>query len=189
MELNSAIKDITRDNSFTSEEKTKVKETQSKITNKNDLLIIEVDKLVSMLEKEGLTDKKNQLTSIKEEYGNAFSLLNSTLNSLTSGNVITPTQITTLINCISNVSTKLTKLKNICDEIIFLGTGGTLYEEIVKINITAGGIYSKISSMEENIKSNLSLEKGILNQHVKDLQTTVDKIETIIKEIYIQWAG
>lgn len=185
MELNSAIKDITRDNSFTSEEKTKVKETQSKITNKNDLLIIEVDKLVSMLEKEGLTDKKNQLTSIKEEYGNAFSLLNSTLNSLTSGNVITPTQITTLINCISNVSTKLTKLKNICDEIIFLGTGGTLYEEIVKINITAGGIYSKISSMEENIKSNLSLEKGILNQHVKDLQTTVDKIETIIKEIYI----
>lgn len=185
MELNSAIKDITRDNSFTSEEKIKVKETQSKITNKNDLLIIEVDKLVSMLEKEGLTDKKNQLTSVKEEYGNAFSLLNSTLNSLISGNVITPTQITTLINCISNVSTKLTKLKNICDEIIFLGTGGTLYEEITKITMTAGGIYTKISSIEENIKSNLSLEKGILNQHVMDLQTTVDKMETIIKEIYM----
>lgn len=185
MELNSAIKDITRDNSFTSEEKIKVKETQSKITNKNDLLIIKVDKLVSMLEKEGLTDKKNQLTSVKEEYGNAFSLLNSTLNSLISGNVITPTQITTLINCISNVSTKLTKLKNICDEIIFLGTGGTLYEEITKITMTAGGIYTKISSIEENIKSNLSLEKGILNQHVMDLQTTVDKMETIIKEIYM----
>ena len=185
MELNSTIKDITRDNNFTTEEKTKVKETQSKITNKNDLLIIEVDKLVSMLEKEGLTDKKNQLTSVKEEYDNSFSLLNSTLNSLISGNLITQTQITTLINCISNVSTKLTKLKNICDEIIFLGTGGTLYEEIVKINITAGGIYTKISSIEENIKSNLSLEKGILSQHVKDLQTTVDKIDTIIKEIYI----
>lgn len=185
IDLNSTIKDITRDNNFTAEEKNEVKETQSKITNKNDLLIIEVDKLISTLEKEGLTDKKNQLTSVKEEYGNAFSLLNSTLNSLVSGSVITPTQITTLINCISNVSTKLTKLKNICDEIIFLGTGGTLYEEITKITMTAGGIHTKISSIEENIKSNLSLEKGILNQHVKDLQTTVDKIETIIKEIYI----
>lgn len=185
MRLNSSIKDITRDNNFTEEEKTEIKDTQSEITNKNDLLIIEVEKLVSMLEKEGLTDKKNQLTSIKEEYSNSFNLLNSTLTLLISGNLITPTQITTLINCISSVSTKLTKLKNICDEIIFLGTGGTLYEEIVKINITAGGIYSKISSIEENIKSNLSLEKGILNQHVKDLQTAVDKIETIAKEIYI----
>lgn len=185
IDLNSTIKDITRDNNFTAEEKNEVKEIQSKITNKNDLLVIEVDKLVSTLEKEGLTDKKNQLTSVKEEYGNAFNLLNSTLNSLVSGSVMTPTQITTLINCISNVSTKLTKLKNICDEIIFLGTGGTLYEEITKITMTAGGIHTKISSIEENIKSNLSLEKGILNQHVQDLQTTVDKIETIIKEIYI----
>lgn len=184
-ELNVTIKDITRDNNFTNEEKTKVKEIQSKITNKNDLLMIEVDKLVSMLEKEDLTDKKNQLISIKEEYISSFNLLGSTLTSLVSGNTITPSQITILINCISSVSTKLTKLKNICDEVIFLGTGGTLYEEIVKINITAGGIYSKVSSIEENIKSNLSLEKGILNQHIKDLQVPVDKIETVIREIYL----
>ena len=134
-ELSSIMKEVSKDNSLDEDDKSKVMDKRSELSLEHERLIGYVDQLIASLHEQGLSENETRLTTAKNNYITSYDNINKIIDTTLTSTVIVPTQISTIINGISSVVTKLTTLKNICDDIIFLGTGGTLYEKIMKMNI------------------------------------------------------
>lgn len=100
---------------------------KEEITNyKNEL---ETDKLelntylntiISALKANGQTDKANTLTTQKDLLNTSVKNLITNINNACVDNVFTNTEISTIISYFANVNSKLTETKNLVDEYIFL---------------------------------------------------------------------
>ncbi len=153
---------------------------KEEITNyKNEL---ETDKLelntylntiISALKANGQTDKANTLTTQKD-------LLNTSINNLTTNidtacvdNVFTNTEISTITSYFANVNSKLTETKNLVNDYIFLGVGGDLIEEIGKIVVQQNQISLSVSKTESSLKNSLNLAKSLVQDIIDSNNTTL----------------
>ena len=153
---------------------------KEEITNyKNEL---ETDKLelntylntiISALKANGQTDKVNTLTTQKD-------LLNTSINNLTTNidtacvdNVFTNTEISTITSYFANVNSKLTETKNLVSDYIFLGVGGELIEEIGKIVVQQNQISLSVSKTESSLKNSLNLAKSLIQDIIDSNNTTL----------------
>lgn len=153
---------------------------KEEITNyKNEL---ETDKLelntylntiISALKANGQTDKANTLTTQKD-------LLNTSINNLTTNidtacvdNVFTNTEISTITSYFANINSKLTETKNLVSDYIFLGVGGDLIEEIGKIVVQQNQISLSVSKTESSLKNSLNLAKSLIQDIIDSNNTTL----------------
>ena len=153
---------------------------KEEITNyKNEL---ETDKLelntylntiISTLKANGQTDKVNTLTTQKDLLNTSIKNLITNINNACVDNVFTNTEISTITSYFANVNSKLTETKNLVSDYIFLGVGGDLIEEIGKIVVQQNQISLSVSKTESSLKNSLNLAKSLVQDIIDSNNTTL----------------
>ena len=153
---------------------------KEEITNyKNEL---ETDKLelntylntiISALKANGQTDKVNTLTTQKDLLNTSIKNLITNINNACVDNVFTNTEISTITSYFANVNSKLTETKNLVNDYIFLGVGGDLIEEIGKIVVQQNQISLSVSKTESSLKNSLNLAKSLIQDIIDSNNTTL----------------
>lgn len=153
---------------------------KEEITNyKNEL---ETDKLelntylntiISALKANGQTDKVNTLTTQKDLLNTSIKNLITNINNACVDNVFTNTEISTITSYFANVNSKLTETKNLVNDYIFLGVGGDLIEEIGKIVVQQNQISLSVSKTESSLKNSLNLAKSLVQDIIDSNNTTL----------------
>ena len=153
---------------------------KEEITNyKNEL---ETDKLelntylntiISSLTANGQTDKVTTLTTQKDLLNTSINNLITNIDTSCTDNVFTNTEISTVISYFANVNSKLTETKNLVDDYIFLGVGGDLIEEIGKIAVQQNQISLSVSKTESSLKNSLNLAKSLIQDIIDSNNTTL----------------
>ena len=153
---------------------------KEEITNyKNEL---ETDKLelntylntiISALKANGQTDKANTLTTQKDLLNTSVKNLITNINNACVDNVFTNTEISTITSYFANVNSKLTETKNLVSDYIFLGVGGDLIEEIGKIVVQQNQISLSVSKTESSLKNSLNLAKSLVQDIIDSNNTTL----------------
>ena len=153
---------------------------KEEITNyKNEL---ETDKLelntylntiISALRANGQTDKANTLTTQKDLLNTSIKNLITNINNACVDNVFTNTEISTITSYFANVNSKLTETKNLVSDYIFLGVGGDLIEEIGKIVVQQNQISLSVSKTESSLKNSLNLAKSLVQDIIDSNNTTL----------------
>ena len=153
---------------------------KEEITNyKNEL---ETDKLelntylntiISALKANGQTDKVNTLTTQKDLLNTSIKNLITNINNACVDNVFTNTEISTITSYFANVNSKLTETKNLVSDYIFLGVGGDLIEEIGKIVVQQNQISLSVSKTESSLKNSLNLAKSLVQDIIDSNNTTL----------------
>lgn len=153
---------------------------KEEITNyKNEL---ETDKLelntylntiISALKANGQTDKANTLTTQKDLLNTSIKNLITNINNACVDNVFTNTEISTITSYFANVNSKLTETKNLVNDYIFLGVGGDLIEEIGKIVVQQNQISLSVSKTESSLKNSLNLAKSLVQDIIDSNNTTL----------------
>ena len=153
---------------------------KEKITNyKNEL---ETDKLelntylntiISALKANGQTDKANTLTTQKDLLNTSIKNLITNINNACVDNVFTNTEISTITSYFANVNSKLTETKNLVSDYIFLGVGGDLIEEIGKIVVQQNQISLSVSKTEYSMKNSLNLDKALIQDIIDSNNTSL----------------
>ena len=153
---------------------------KEEITNyKNEL---ETDKLelntylntiISALKANGQTDKVNTLTTQKDLLNTSVKNLITNINNACVDNVFTNTEISTITSYFANVNSKLTETKNLVSDYIFLGVGGDLIEEIGKISVKQDQISLSVSKTESSLKNSLNLAKALVQDIIDSNNTTL----------------
>lgn len=153
---------------------------KEEITNyKNEL---ETDKLelntylntiISALKANGQTNKVNTLTTQKDLLNTSIKNLITNINNACVDNVFTNTEISTITSYFANVNSKLTETKNLVSDYIFLGVGGDLIEEIGKIVVQQNQISLSVSKTESSLKNSLNLAKALVQDIIDSNNTTL----------------
>ena len=65
---------------------------------------------------------------------------------------------------------KFNELKNTCDDIIILGLGGVITEELSSISMKTDEIKLSVSSVESDFKSSMNVQKLELENQILFLQ-------------------
>lgn len=132
-----------------------------------------LDTIISALKANGQTDKVNTLTTQKDLLNTSIKNLITNINNACVDNVFTNTEISTITSYFANVNSKLTETKNLVSDYIFLGVGGDLIEEIGKIVVQQNQISLSVSKTESSLKNSLNLAKALVQDIIDSNNTTL----------------
>ncbi|MGL4801858.1 MAG: hypothetical protein ACRC18_06305 [Cetobacterium sp.] len=172
-----------KDNKIDSDEKIKINTHLDILDNKKSEVLKYIDIVIVMMREEGQTTQVNKLTSAKTKFVNSVSNLRSYVTTAISDNTIVPSEITGIVDMFAKCSVAINEMKNVCDDCIFLGSGGRISEELARIGIKSDEIVLSVSKTEETIKNNLSIEKNILQGNINDFKGVIDVLTKIINDI------
>ena len=141
----SELTDYFKNNEVSSEEQVKIK-TQLEIL-KNNKIILEgyVNTVRLIAESNNQTQDVVALDSAKKSLQIAHDNLHNNVTNAIIDNIITPTENTIIIDSFAKYNLKINELKNTCDDIIFLGVGGVITEELANISIKSNEINLSVS--------------------------------------------
>lgn len=132
-----------------------------------------LDTIISALKSNGQTDKANTLTTQKDLLNTSVKNLITNIDNACVDNVFTNTEISTITSYFANVNSKLTETKNLVSDYIFLGVGGDLIEEIGKIVVQQNQISLSVSKTESSLKNSLNLAKSLVQDIIDSNNTTL----------------
>lgn len=141
-----------------------------------------IDELVEVMEQRKETENANLLKSQKEALEGAFNNFQKTLWDSTEDQAVTPTETSILIGFATTCQARLDDLKKTCDDFLFIGIGGTIYEEIAKLNMEKNQIIMALNAITTTMKSSLSIEKSSLQSQYDDILSQLNLLENWIKE-------
>ncbi len=147
-------------------------------------MILQVNKVEVLMEQGGFTDKLNNLTSSKTAAINAIDNLVTIIRTSISDNIYVPSEVTIIVDAFGKAATKINILKNSCDDCIFLGTGGSVVEELSRLDMKSNEIVLSVSKTEESLKNTLSVNKAQAQGQIQDLQTTISNFKQALKTIF-----
>lgn len=184
-----------KDYSITEEEKLYITNTQNDINSfvvKNDELL---NKLIAILETSNQTEAITQLNNANTDFKNALSLLNNTINTQISDNIISLDDVTLSLNMFGSLNTKFNIYKNTVDENIILGVGGTITEQITSIKKNSEGIKQSVTEVvkeidgENGLKDRLEKNETNILQTAKELELNYVKNNKILAAISLSEEG
>lgn len=147
-------------------------------------MILQVNKVEVLMEQGGFTDKLNNLTSSKTAAINAIDNLVTIIRTSISDNVYVSSEVTIIVDAFGKAATKINILKNSCDDCIFLGTGGSVVEELSRLDMKSNEIVLSVSKTEESLKNTLSVNKAQAQGQIQDLQTAISNFKQALKTIF-----
>ena len=129
--------------------------------------------IISALRANGQIDKVNTLTAQKDLLNTSINNLITNINTACADDTFTNTEISTITSYFANVNSKLTETKNLVSDYIFLGVGGDLIEEIGKIVVQQNQISLSVSKTESALKNSLNLVKALIQDIIDSNNTTL----------------
>lgn len=141
-----------------------------------------IDELIEVMSGKKETENANLLKSQKEALEGAFNNFQKTLWDSIEDQAVTPTETSILIGFATTCQARLDDLKKTCDDFLFIGIGGAIYEEIAKLNMEKNRIIMSLNAVTTTMKSSLSLEKSSLQVQYEDILSQLNLLESWIKE-------
>ena len=179
----SELTDYFKNNEVSSEEQVKIK-TQLEIL-KNNKIILEgyVNTVRLIAESNNQTQDVVALDSAKKSLQIAHDNLHNNVTNAIIDSVISPTENTIIIDSFAKYNLKINELKNTCDDIIILGVGGVITEELANISIKSNEIKLSISKVEEDFKNDMSIQKLELEKAKEELQNEVSDVSDSVNDL------
>lgn len=171
------IRIIFADNLISSNENLEIINELNKIEQEKNKFFICIDELIDVMTVNKETENSNLLKSQKESFESNFNNFKNVLYSSINDEIITPTETAILIGLITTCITSLNDLKKTCNDFLFIGIGGIIYEEISKLNIEKNSIIMSLKNISTTLKSSLSLEKSSLQAQFDDVVAKLDLLD------------
>lgn len=172
-----------KDNKINSEEKIKIETHISILEEKVSEVLKHISTVISIVQEQGQTTQVNALNSAKTKFTNAINNLKTYISTAISDGTIVPTEITGIIDLFSKCSVAINELKNTCDEVIYLGAGGSIAEELSRIGIKSDEIVIKVSESFETINNSISLEKSQFQGNVTDFKNAIGDLTKVLNDV------
>lgn len=180
----SELTDYFKNNEVSSEEQVKIK-TQLEIL-KNNKIILEgyVNTVRLIAESNNQTQDVVALDSAKKSLQIAHDNLHNNVTNAIIDSIITPTENTIIIDSFAKYNLKINELKNTCDDIIILGVGGVITEELANISIKSNEIKLSVSKVEEDFKNDMSIQKLELEGQIRDVNSALGTFEETVNTTF-----
>ena len=169
-----------KDDKVDSTEKSSISASINLLVNSKNSLYSSIDKIIDLANKSNMTASVTNLNNGKSALNTAHNNLVNTINSVISDNIITPSDRTLVINCFAQYNLKIQELKGTCDEVVILGTGGKIIEEIAKIGIKSDEIELSVQQTEKDTNSKISDAKAAIKITTDSIQSQVTAHNTRI---------
>lgn len=177
------MRDVFADALVSDEENYELINEMNKIESEKDSFFIYVDELIDVMEGKRETENANLLKSEKESLDGALKNFEKTFWEVVEDKIVTPTETSILIGLASTCRARLNDLKKTCSDFLFIGIGGTIYEEISKLNIEKDKILMSLNSITTSMRSSLSLEKSSLQAQFDDILVKLSDLDKWIEDI------
>lgn len=176
-----------KDNKISSDEKIKISSQLDIIEKERDNLLIYLEKVKLICEEQSYSDKLVALELATNELNKANTNLKEALTTIISDNVIIPSEKTIIIDLIGKYGLRINELKNIFDDIVILGVGGVIYEELSKLSIESNKIEMTVTdTVTESINrsGNMIKNSNVLYDldGFQSLGGIIERYEYVIRE-------
>ena len=180
----SELTDYFKNNEISSEEKTKIKTQLEVLTNRKITLEGYVNTVRLIAESNNQTQDVVALDSAKKSLQIAHDNLHNNVTNAIIDSIISPTENTIIIDSFAKYNLKINELKNTCDDIIILGVGGVITEELANISIKSNEIKLSVSKVEEDFKNDMNLQKLELEGQIRDVNSALGTFEETVNTTF-----
>lgn len=123
------------------------------------------------------THDLTRLNNCIEDLNVTHSKFVENINMVISDGVVVPSEKTIIINSFSSYNLKINELKNICNDIIFLGIGGIISEQLAQITMNSNEIKLSVNSVETNFTNELNSQKNKFQEDIDDVMDSLGSLE------------
>lgn len=182
--LKNELTDYFKDNEISSEEQIKIKAQLGILKSEKTTLEGYVDTVKLIAENNNQTQDVVAIESAKKSLQIAHDNLHNNITNAVIDNIITPTENTIIIDSFAKYNLRINELKNTCDDIIILGVGGVITEELANISIKSNEIKLSVSKVESDFKNDMSLQKLELEGQIKDVNNALGSFEETVNTTF-----
>ena len=169
----SLLNDYFKDNVISSDEKVQIQANNDILTEKKNIMLSEMDKVIALMQEQENRTNVDTINRDKQLLETSITNLINLINTSISDNTIVPSEITTVINAFAKSNLDINDIKNSLDNMIFLGIGGKLSEEVASIDIKSDKIVSKVESVEKTVTS----QGESISKHSSSISQMAGEIE------------
>lgn len=178
------LTDYFKNNEITSEEKVKIETQLGILINEKTVLDGLVDTIKLIAENNNQTQDAIAIESAKQALQIAHDNLYNNITNVIIDSIITPTENTIIIDSFAKYNLRINELKKTCDDVIILGLGGVITEELANINIKSDEIKLSVSKVESDFKNDMSIQKIELESQIKDVSTALVTFEETVNTTF-----
>ena len=178
------LTDYFKNNEITSEEQVKIETQLGILTNEKTVLDGLVDTIKLIAENNNQTQDAIAIESAKQALQIAHDNLYNNITNAIIDSIITPTENTIIIDSFAKYNLKINELKKTCDDVIILGLGGVITEELANINIKSDEIKLSVSKVESDFKNDMSVQKIELESQIKDVSAALGNFEETVNTTF-----
>lgn len=178
------LTDYFKNNEITSEEKVKIETQLGILTNEKTVLDGYVNTIKLIAENNNQTQDAIAIESAKRALQIAHDNLYNNITNAVIDSIITPTENTIIIDSFAKYNLRINELKKTCDDVIILGLGGVITEELANINIKSDEIKLSVSKVESDFKNDMSIQKIELESQIKDVSTALGTFEETVNTTF-----
>lgn len=179
------ITETFKDNEISEDEGIEIQAQIDILEDRKSKVIDQVDRVIALMEAEGNPSEVTKLTSQKQAFINAIDNVITLVNTAISDKVIVPSEITVVTDAFGKASLAVNTLKNTLDEIIFLGTGGTISEELARIGIKSDEIVLSVNKVEQKVDNDTAFIKNELVGQIKDVSDALNGLEDTMNNSFL----
>nr|DAK97033.1 MAG TPA: Minor structural protein putative tail fiber [Caudoviricetes sp.] len=178
------VTDYFKNNEVTSEEKVKIETQLGILTNEKTILDGYVNTIKLIAENNNQTQNAIAIESAKQALQIAHDNLYNNIANVIIDSIITPTENTIIIDSFAKYNLRINELKKTCDDVIILGLGGVITEELANINIKSDEIKLSVSKVESDFKNDMSVQKIELESQIKDVSTALGTFKETVNTTF-----
>lgn len=168
-ELLSEIKKSSEDSTLSQEEKNKIQNKKDSVISKKNELVTEINKILEKLSKAEDYENQSNLSSSKDDFVASIDNLIKKVNEFINKINVNKGEVDAISKLIELCKTELTDLKNSCDRAMFLGFGGTVYEQLANFQVKSDGIISTVTAIGESSKGNI--KSNVIKYYLSESET------------------
>ena len=180
----SEITDYFSDNESSSEEKVKIETQLELLENAKADFDGYIDKVIEIAISSNQTQDVTSLNSYKDGLNTSHVYLKNIITSSMIDDIITPTELTSIIDSFARYNLRVSEVKNACDNIILLGLGGIITEELARIDVKSDNIKLSVSKIESDFKTDMSVQKIELEKQIGDVSSTLDVFKDAVNTVF-----
>ena len=181
----SQITDIFKDNEISEDESVAIQSQMDILEERKLKVIDQVDRVILLMELEGNLSEVVSLTSQKQAFVNSIDNLSSLVGTSILDGTIVPSEITVVTDAFGRASVEINTLKNTIDEIIFLGIGGIISEELANISMKSDEIVLSVHKVEEKVDNDTAYLKNELANQIKDVSDELVNLEDTMNTSFL----
>lgn len=173
-----------KNNEITEEETIQINTQLGILENEKVTLDGYVDTVKLVAEKNNQTQDVVAIESAKRALDIAHNNLKNNISNAIIDSIITSTENTIIIDSFAKYNLRLNELKKTCDDIIILGLGGVITEELANISIKADEIRLSVSKVESDFKTDMSVQKIEIESQIKDVSDALGTFENTVNTVF-----